>query len=211
MKNLIIVLLLITILLIGCGSNSDVVEDLNNQITEIESELENQIEDTDIIIDKAIIVLQLLRNQDWISLSKFVHPEKGVRLSPYQNVDINKDLVFTDIQIHNILASSLIYSWGNYDGTGDLIELNFNDYYYRFIYDEDFIQAPVIGWDRVVSFGNTINNIEEIYTNAYSMEFYFPEIDPQYAGLDWRSITLIFEEYEGIWYLVGIVHGEWTI
>lgn len=211
MKNFIISLLLLTILLIGCSNNSDIIEDLNHQIDEKESEIESLIKDNDLVLNQAIKVLELLKEQDWIAVSDYVHPEKGVRLSPYQNVDINKDLVFTEGQIHSILASSLIYSWGTYDGTGDLIELHFSAYYYKFIYDEEFINATVIGNNKVVSYGNTINNIKEIYKDGYFIEFYFSEIDPQYGGLDWRSLTLVFEECEGIWYLVGIIHGEWTI
>jgi hypothetical protein len=29
--------------------------------------------------------------------------------------------------------------------------------------------------------------------------------------MDWRSLRLVFEEQGGSWYLVGIVHDQWTI
>jgi UDP-N-acetyl-2-amino-2-deoxyglucuronate dehydrogenase len=30
-------------------------------------------------------------------------------------------------------------------------------------------------------------------------------------GMDWRSLRLVFEKKNDIWYLVGIIHDQWTI
>lgn len=30
-------------------------------------------------------------------------------------------------------------------------------------------------------------------------------------GYDWCSLKLVFECYQGDWYLVGLVHSEWTV
>lgn len=233
MRRCVIALLIMIVLFVGCTDNSEIIENLNEQIDEKTIEIEElnrqiyeqdiEIEDLnrqiyekdieieDLVLDETFEVLALLKDQDWIGLSSHIHPETGVRLSPYQYVDVKSDQVFTSGEIHSILASSKIYSWGVYDGIGELIELNFIEYYDRFIYDEDFINASIIGNNNVVSYGNTINNISEVYDDAYFIEFYFPGFDPQYAGMDWRSLTLVFEKYEESWYLVGIVHGEWTI
>jgi len=43
------------------------------------------------------------------------------------------------------------------------------------------------------------------------VEYHFPGIDPQYGGLDWRSLRLVFQQSGGEWYLVGIIHDQWTI
>jgi hypothetical protein len=29
--------------------------------------------------------------------------------------------------------------------------------------------------------------------------------------MDWRSLRMVFMQQDGIWYLVALVHGEWTI
>ena len=68
-----------------------------------------------------------------------------------------------------------------------------------------------VGFDQTVGQGNTINNIIEVYPEAVVVEYHFEGFDPQYAGMDWRSLRLVFEESGGTWYLVGIVHDEWTI
>jgi (p)ppGpp synthase/HD superfamily hydrolase len=29
--------------------------------------------------------------------------------------------------------------------------------------------------------------------------------------MDWRSLRLVFEKKDDIWYIVGIIHDQWTI
>jgi len=101
--------------------------------------------------------------------------------------------------------------WGAYDGTGDPINLTFEGYYNKFIYDVDFANAKIIGNNTVVGHGNSLINISEVYPGAVFIEYHFPGFDPQYNGMDWRSLRLIFEEKDGAWYIVGIVHDQWTI
>ena len=43
------------------------------------------------------------------------------------------------------------------------------------------------------------------------MEYHFPGIDPKFEGMDWRSLRLVFEQKNCTWYLVGIIHAQWTI
>ena len=51
----------------------------------------------------------------------------------------------------------------------------------------------------------------EYYQSAVVVEFYFPGFDPQYAGMDWRSLRLVFMQQGSDWFLVGIIHDQWTI
>jgi hypothetical protein len=44
-----------------------------------------------------------------------------------------------------------------------------------------------------------------------TIEYYFSGFDPQYGGMDWRSLRLVFIKDSNNWYLAAIVHGEWTI
>ena len=59
--------------------------------------------------------------------------------------------------------------------------------------------------------GNTLINSSEIYKDAIIIEYHFSGFDPQYEGMDWRSLRLAFEKVNDIWYLVGIIHDQWTI
>lgn len=156
-------------------------------------------------------VLISLEKEDIELLKEYIHPEKGVRFTAYPYVDLEKDIVLKSDEIVNAYKDSKTYNWGNYDGKGDPIELSFKDYYKEFVYDEDFINAPIIGNNNSVTGGNTEDNVKKAYPNGKFAEMYFDVFEEQYRGMDWKSLKLVFEEYEGKWYLVGVIHGQWTI
>ena len=159
---------------------------------------------------RAIEAIQALKSRDLEALASLVHPEKGVRLSPYSFVR-RDDLIFYQEQIPGLWADPTIYSWGNYDGSGMPIELSFEVYYLEFIYDVGFARPYTLGFNATLGRGNSINNLSEAYPEAAFVEFHFPGFDPQYEGMDWRSLHLVFEQVNGAWFLVGVVHDEWTI
>jgi hypothetical protein len=168
------------------------------------------------IAARAAQAVMALKERDLEKLAGLVHPHKGVRFSPYTFVQVEpdapggQDLVFGADRIPGLLADTTIYHWGVYDGSGEPIDLTFQEYYDRFIYDADFARPDVVGFDEEVGWSSMINNIAEVYPAAVTVEYHFEGFEPQYAGMDWRSLRLVLEELDGVWYLVGIVHDEWT-
>lgn len=120
-------------------------------------------------------------------------------------------MVFTKEDMKRFFDDTSQYLWGHYDGTGDEIRLTPSEYYGRFIYSEDFKNAPQVGYNEVLSFGNMLENQFEVYESPIVVEYYFPGFDPDYEGLDWKSLRLVFEQYEDDWKLVGIIYNQWTI
>lgn len=164
-----------------------------------------------IIEERSLDVLTAIAERDYQKLSEAVHPEKGVRFTPYAYVDEKTDLVFSADEIRNMASDTEKYVWGSYDGSGDPIELSFNDYVSRFVYDAEFIHAEQTGYNKILGQGNSINNSFEFYRNAIIVEYHFSGFDPRYEGMDWRSLRLVFEKAGDTWYLVGVIHDEWTI
>ena len=72
-------------------------------------------------------------------------------------------------------------------------------------------------WDSLTNLGVgpamgiTAENVADAYPEARFVEYHFPGIDPELEGFDWCSLKLVFQVWENDWYLVGIIHGEWTI
>jgi hypothetical protein len=155
-------------------------------------------------------VTATLKAADYYQLTDFVHPGLCLRFSPYPSLR-DSDLIFCPEVLGLQPASEALFSWGQYDGTGDPIQLTFLDYHQRFVYDQDFFQPDVVGFNQEVSSGNAINNISALYPDGMIIEYHFPGFDPQYGGMDWRSLRMVFVEDKGGWFLVALVHGEWTI
>lgn len=117
------------------------------------------------------------------------------------------------LQADELLAESVRDTprlWGRFDGTGEPIELDIEEYFTRFVYDADFYNAAQIGYDMDLGSGNTINNAREFYPQARIVEYHFPGFDKNLGGLDWRSLRLVFEQHESRWFLVGLIHDLWT-
>ncbi len=165
----------------------------------------------DRVAARAAEIIFAIKNRDVAALATMVHPQKGVRFSPYTFVDTANDLVFSAAELPAAMESSTIYVWGAFDGSGNPINMTFADYWARFVYDVDFAQPEIIGFNQMVGHGNTINNIAQTYPGAVAVEYYFSGFDPNLAGMDWRSLRLVLEPFGGQWMLVGIVRDEWTI
>ena len=164
----------------------------------------------EMIRHKADQVVEALHDRDLDRLASLVHPMLGIRFSPYAFVR-EADITVTVEDVPNLFSEDTVHPWGIYDGSGAPIELTFAQYYDQFIYDQDFTNAEEIGYDRRIGGeGGTINNIPDFYPGGVMVEFHFTGFNPDYGGLDWRSLRLVFVEYGEAWFLIGIVHDEWT-
>lgn len=240
--TLILLLLLTTLLLIGCSPEAPdnsadkeaivaleaKVAEQKTQIETLElsktaSELENtalklEIEDLTsssstptTLLGAALEVTQALADQDMTVFSSYVHPTLGVRFTPYGYVDPAVDLSYPSTAFATLLTDTTTYTWGSFDGSGEPIIYTFADYFDNFIYDEDYVNPDLVGLNNTIGTGNSLINLSTIYPSASFVEFHFTGFDPQYEGIDWSSLILVFENVSGDWKLVGVVHNQWTI
>lgn len=156
-------------------------------------------------------VTDALQAKDYEALAAYIHPTRGVTFTPYSTVDFQQDKQFSADQIKNLAQDSTTYTWGHEDGRGDPIQMTMTEYFERFVFNADYTQAPQVGIDQIITSGNALENITEAYAGCHFVDFCYPSRDPASAGLDWCSLKLVFAGEDTAWYLVGVVHGEWTI
>ena len=205
--TLIILLLLTSITIVACGNNNG-----NPAQYELTEDGIIKAEDAEEIIkDRANMLIHAIEAKDFEKVAEFVHPMKGLRFTPYTYVSEEDDLVFSQEETKNYQDNPETYLWGKYDGTGHPILLTTDQYYEEFIYSEKFTEAKEVGYNELLSSGNMIENQFDVYERPIVVEYYFPGFNTEYAGIDWKSLRLVFEEYENEWRLVGIIHNQWTI
>ncbi len=154
-------------------------------------------------------ILTVIKSKDYDAFSAFIHPQDGIRFSPYAYIS-KENLEFNRSKFLFSLKEQRPMLWGEFDGSGDSIYLTIKNYFKRFVYDVDFLNAEKITVDSSNAKGSSINNQESFYKGLNYTESYFSGFDKKYAGMDWRALRLIFKEYNGKYFLVGIVHDEWT-
>lgn len=163
------------------------------------------------VIETARQVLAAMQVEDGAGLAEFVHPEKGVRLSPYAYVDPANDRVLSRAEVRGIWEDASIYSWGHADGTGEPIRLTPAQYFERFVLDRDFTRANSITVDEHRTRGNTNSNAADVYPDGTSVEYFIePAPGAGDPAFDWRALRLMFEKEGGSWMLVGVIHDQWT-
>jgi hypothetical protein len=153
--------------------------------------------------------VQALRDQDMQAFAALAHPAQGIRFSPYAYVS-PEDLVFTREQIAGLMADPTVYTWGAFDGSGEPIQMAYPEYHPRFVYSRDFANPDQVSFNQRIGMGNSLDNSQEFYPGSVVVEFYSAPQDPQYGGLDWQSLRLVLVSDGSGWYIVGVIHDEWT-
>lgn len=163
------------------------------------------------LTNAALSAAELIKAGSYDKLAEAVHPEDGVYFVPYSYVDKEADQHFTAEQVAAFGTDESTYLWGYTDGEGAPIELTPKQYFEKFVYDEDYLTAPIIGRNYLTMSGNSIENVSEAFPDCEFVDFHFPGFDEQYAGMDWTTLRLVFREYEGAYKLVAVIHAQWTI
>ena len=164
-----------------------------------------------LVSSRVVSTLDALKRRDASALAALAHPTKGVRFTPYPFVSTAKDVVLMRSDLASAYTDATKRTWGITDGRGDPIVLTFADYTTRYVWSRDFLAAPRTSYNKPIGTGNSIDNTADIYPNAILFEAYDPGPVPAEETVRWQSLRLLFEQDAGAWYLVGVVHGEWTI
>ena len=158
----------------------------------------------------ATTLLTALKGHDFKTVALYIHPQYGLRFSPYGHID-TATKALSSSQLLQLAASSKKVNWGRFDGTGEPILLTISDYFDRFVYDSPFLKAEKVSVNKSATAGNSMNNLHLIYPSAEFVEYYFSGFKKQYEGMDWKALTLVFITEKNKQYLVAVVHDQWTV
>lgn len=154
-------------------------------------------------------VLKTLKNKDYKRFAEFIHPEKGVRFSMYAFVDPKEDKQFSKTDFEKYQPTKTLFTWGSYDGSGDLYKATINDYLSKWVFSKDFT-ASQFSLDKFQGGGNSLNNLEKAYPKLNFTENYIKGTEKN-GEMDWKTLRFVFEEFKGKYYLVGVINDQWTI
>ena len=165
--------------------------------------------DDNALLNRANMALYSLKYQDAGQLAQFVHPKKGLTFAPYATFEQSNQL-FSAQEVKTLFTDRAVRVWGVTDGEGADINTTFADYYERYVFDRDFTNADAVGKNTIILSGNSLVNIDEAYPDAGFVEYAFHGSE-EFGEMDWAALRLVFEQYNGEWYLVAIAHDQWTI
>lgn len=156
-------------------------------------------------------ILEKFEKKQYAALADYFHPLEGIRFSPYGYVDTTQDQRIGRDQFLALLGNRSKRLWGTMDGSGDSIYVNIEGYFKRFVYDVKFLRPEKRSLNKFLGTGNSLNNLSKIYPGLPFTESYFSGFEKKYGGMDWRTLRIVFKKHEGKYYVVGVVHDQWTI
>ena len=191
-------------------ASQDEINTLSTQIAELKKFSSTPEPVVDTFEGLAPQILPLLQNQNFSALAPFIHPELGVRISPYGYVNVDNDQVFTREQVAGFASNQELYHWGVQAGSGMAINLTVAEYWPEYVTS----QNPAQEWGYVLDpsrkASNTIDNFADVYPDGHYVEYLQPGTEA-YGYLDWQSLRLGFQQSgDGAYYLSAIIHDEWT-
>jgi len=154
--------------------------------------------------------LAAFQKRDGPALAALAHPSKGVRFSPYAYLQAT-NVTLSAVQLTSAFSDPTKRTWGITDGRGDPITVTFADYAGTYIYARDFALSSQTAFNKTIGAGNTIDNTADVYPDAILFESYDPGPDPRMKDVQWQCIRLLFERSGPRWFLISVIHGEWTI
>ncbi len=158
----------------------------------------------EIISEKTSIVIKAIKFKNFRTLKKFIHPKKGLRLSPYPYIML-RDKIIKKNDITRLYRNGEIFTWG-VDNNLAPIELSFAEYYEQYLYSDDFANYDELWFNPINKDSNIIDNTRQSFPRGIFVEYHifdnFIDNKPRYLSL----IKLVFEEYRGHWYLSAIIN-----
>lgn len=208
------VLLLSFLAVVSCKKNPE--KFVNDKADSAKASQTEKVQETSVAINKETAlkaaneaVLQALHDKNYKRFSEFIHPEKGIRFSMYAFVSPEGDKLFSKSDFIKYQPTKTIFTWGLLDGSGDPYQSTITDYLIKWAYSKDFATGQV-SINEFQGMGNSLNNLKEIYPKADFTENFVKgsESNPE---MDWKCLRLVFEPFQGKYYLVGVVNDQWTI
>jgi hypothetical protein len=209
-----IILLIIIAFFCSCGNNKQEPKQSTPVDTAVKApppvKEEGGLSQQDSIKATGRQVLVFLKEQNFEELIKYFSND-GVLFSPYGYIDIAKSKKLTPSDFLESIQKNWVLTWGNFDGTGDPIKLSVKNYLKKFVYNADYLNAEAVGYDQIIKKGNTKINLQEVYPNKHFIDYHFSGFVQESKGMDWASLRLVFDKQDGQYFLIAIIHDQWTI
>ncbi len=151
---------------------------------------------------KVLNVVSLLNEGDSGRLIAFTHPQKGIVMTWNVRFGGKEDLTFTREDIENDAEKRI--HWGYTYGRGDEVHMSLYDYMSQ-------LAKPF----------HTISKIEKLKnlkgfqcpegSQCRGYEVFWIDETSKNPEFDWQGLVVIFEKYEGRWYVVGLLRDRWTV
>ncbi|MFN7161132.1 MAG: hypothetical protein ACK4NC_06040 [Candidatus Gracilibacteria bacterium] len=201
----------------GAGTPSETVstDSASGSMMEMASMRKEQITDVKMVIEQqSAYVISLLQKNDFSALASQVHPEKGLLLS----ADIHLDdktfprQIIARKELAGFLKNTTPRIWGSNGYTELPLRMTGKEFWETWVYTRTITLNSPRAFDEVritdVNKVAAAEMMQKRFPNSHFVEYsVLSSSTGEVKEKDW-SLRLVFSEYNGQWYLVGIVRDQ---
>ncbi len=164
------------------------------------------------LIDVSKEILKLAAAKDYAKIAAYIHPTEGIRFSPYAYVDKEEHKHFTADEFRDLVTNKAKTKvlWGTSDPLSEPIKRTVEAYFKEFCYDKDYVNQGEYAYNETIGGSTVINNLAEAYPKAPFVEAHWSPTDEEKKPFEWGSVRLVFQEYQGNFFLIAWVHDAWS-
>ncbi len=157
----------------------------------------------------SVEIINLLSAKDYAKLEAMVS-SAGLSVNDNPSLDLTKHHISKE-NISEIPYDSTTMLWGYEDGRGDPINVTTQAFIEQYVFSKNFLMTDSINVNRIKDGGtNNANTLLQDISGRNFVAFYY-QGDPQYPGMTWMTLYLIFDVENGAYKLRGITRNQWTI
>ena len=160
-----------------------------------------------VLTEKSLEIAECMKNGDFNALAEYVHKDYGVYVSPGATVVLSSNKLFKANDVAKFGSEKATYVWGIESDLGSPIEMTAKDFFADYLFDADYTEPTLIGINTVVKSGNALDNVVSAFPDGKFVDLYFNGTKEMEFG-DWSILRLVFEECEGEYMLVAIIHSD---
>ena len=101
------------------------------------------------LIKLAVEILRFVKTRNYKKLASFIHPEYGIRFSPFAYIDTTDDRKFYADELLLLAKQGKRINWNSsWDSERSPEFLTIDQYFKRYVYDVDFLNAELISLNK---------------------------------------------------------------
>lgn len=190
-------------LIAGCSNDKETT--VNEEVASVVKE--NAVDLEDELIKSSAEIFTHLQNEDFEKLAEKVDPVEGITFSLFADFGAEPGYGGEYVKLSKKEIKSATdkqFVWG-YDDSDKEYKMTLRDYVNEVLLKlngEEVTYEKITFNQSAFEYGGVINTIHENYPDAKYVEYYAP--DKSGDNRSFQSIRFIFQERDGVWFLIGI-------
>jgi hypothetical protein len=163
------------------------------------------------VIAKATV--QALKSKDFKKLAALANSKNGIAFSSgcyLVNGEYAKLSGKQLLEYSKGKNKALKFIWGVNGGSGESINLNFNDFHKQYLSTPDFLGKNItVSYGDIQNVGSDPTNYLEKFPKSTAVMYYYPGTTKN-GNMDWKAMILVYQQEGKKIVLSAVLHGEFT-